>query len=214
VRLGLDVRDLLIASWPTSREAVSRTLPPGLAPAEVEGRELVSVVAFRAAGGRLGRVPVPPFSQLNLRVYVTWEDEPAVFFLAARVTPPGLGGILVGAPYRPARLRFRAGLAEAPGLGLFLPYRPEGPGDPGSLGAHELGVFEAAGLRAFRIRRGEAQWQRAVPAGPVRADLLPAHGFDVKADPELYYTERASFEAEVPPRRLPSASSRSSGSSA
>jgi Uncharacterized conserved protein (COG2071) len=214
VRLRLDVRDLLIASWPTSREAVSRTLPPSLPPAQVDGRELVSVVTFRAVGGLLGRVPVPAFSQLNLRVYVTWRDEPAVFFLAARVTAPGLGGILFGAPYRPARLRFRTGLAEAPGLGLFLPYRPEDPGDPGALGAHELGVFEAAGLRCFRIRRGEAQWRRAAPAGLVRADLLPAHGFDVRAEPDLFYAERASFEAEVPPRRLPSASSKSSGSSA
>jgi hypothetical protein len=214
VLLRLDVRNLLIASWPTSRDAVARTLPPGLAPADVAGRQLVSVVAFRSAGGRLGRLPVPPFSQLNLRVYVRWRDEPAVFFVAARVTPPGLGGILVGAPYRPARLRLRPGLAEAPGLGFFLPYRPDVPGDPGPLGAHELGLFEAAGLRAVRIRRGEARWQRAVPAGPVRADLLPAHGFGVSTEPELYYAERASFEAEVPPRRLPSASSKSAGSSA
>jgi hypothetical protein len=202
VLLRVDVRDLVIASWPTSEEAVARTLPSGLAPAEVAGRHLVSVVALRYGRGRLGLLPVPSFSQLNLRVYVTWRDEPAVFFLAARVTPPGLGGILFGAPYRPARLRFRAGLAEAPGLGLSLPYRIEGAGDPGPLGAHELGVFEAAGLRAFRIRRGEARWQRAVPDGPVRADLLTAHGFDVSGEPELYYAERASFEAEVPPRRM------------
>jgi len=214
VLLRVDVRDLLIASWPTSREAVARTLPSGLAPAEVDGRHLVSVVALRYGSGRLGLLPVPPFSQLNLRVYVTWQDEPAVFFLAARVTVPGLGGILFGAPYRPARLRFRPGLVEAPGLGLSLPYRQEGPGDPGPLGVHELGIFEAAGLRAFRIRRGEARWQRAVPNGPVRADLLPAHGFDLGAEPELYYSERASFEAEVPPRRLARASSKSSGSRA
>jgi len=214
VLFKVDVRDLVIASWPTGREAVARTLPSGLLPAEIDGRQLVSVVALRYASGRLGRFPVPAFSQLNLRVYVTWRDEPAVFFLAARVTPPGLGGILFGAPYRPARLRFRRGLAEAPGLGLSLPYKVDGASDPGALGAHELGVFEAAGLRAFRIRRGEARWQRAVSNGPVRAELLPAHGFDVSDEPELYYAERASFEAEVPPRRLPSTSSKSSGSSA
>jgi hypothetical protein len=202
VLLRVDVRDLVIASWPTSQEAVARTLPPGLAPAEVAGRQLVSVVALRYGGGRLGPFPVLPFSQLNLRVYVTWRDEPAVFFLAARVTPAGLGGILFGAPYRPARLRFRPGLVEAPGLGLSLPYRVNGAGDPGPLGAHELGIFEAAGLRAFRIRRGEARWQRADPDGPVQAELLPAHGFDVSGEPELYYAERASFEADVPPRRL------------
>jgi hypothetical protein len=204
VLLRVDARDLVIASWPTSREAVAHTLPPGLCPAEIGGRQLVSVVALRYRGGRLGLLPVLPFSQLNVRVYVTWRDEPAVFFLAARVTPPGLGGILFGAPYRPARLRFRPGLVEAPGLGLSLPYRVNGADDPGPLGAHELGVFEAAGLRGFRIRRGEARWQRAAPDGPVRADLLPAHGFDVSGEPELYYAERSFFEAEILPRRLPS----------
>lgn len=200
--LQVEVRDLLIASWTTSQDAVARTLPPGLVPAEVGGRQLVSVVALRYERGRMGRLPIPPFSQLNLRVYVTWRGKPAVFFLAARVTSPGLGGILFGAPYRPARLRFRPGLAEAPGLGFSLPYRPEARADPGPLGAHEIGLFEAAGLRSFHIRRREAEWQRAVLDGALQADLLPAHGFDVGGEPELLYAEHASFEAVVPARRV------------
>jgi uncharacterized protein YqjF (DUF2071 family) len=204
VLFSVHARDLMLASWETEAEQVVRALPPGLEPAEVDGRHLVTLAALRYQGGRLGRLPVPPFSQLNVRVYVEWKEEPAVVFLMARVTPPGMGGALFGAPYRPARLRVRQGSVQAPGLGVSVPYRRRGQGGsgPGALARHELGIFEAAGLRAFRIRRGRAEWEDAEPAGPVRADPLLALGFDLSSPPKLLYAERASFEAELPPRRI------------
>jgi uncharacterized protein YqjF (DUF2071 family) len=202
VRLSLRVRDLLLASWEADPERIARTLPRGLEPAPVDGRHLVTIAALRYVGGRLGSLPVPPFSQLNVRAYVRHEGEPAVFFLMSRVTPAGMGGALLGAPYRPARLRFRPGTASAPGLGVTVAYRPAGPAGASPLTAHEVGLYEAAGLRAFRIRRGPAEWRLADPVGPVRADPLLALGFDVSARPELLYAERASFEAELPPRRV------------
>ncbi|MGH2995641.1 MAG: DUF2071 domain-containing protein, partial [Gaiellaceae bacterium] len=182
---SVNVRDLVLASWETDAERVARTLPPGLEPAEVDGRHLVTLAALRYQGGRLGRLPVPPFSQLNVRAYVEWEGEPAVVFLMTRVTAPGMGGALLGAPYRPARLRVRPGSVQAPGLGVSVPYERKGPrgSGPGALGRHELGIFEAAGLRAVRIRRGQAEWEDAAPAGPVRADPLLALGFDVSGRP-------------------------------
>ena len=212
MRLALAVRDLLLASWRTDRESVVRTLPAGLEPADVDGEYLVSLVALRYSGGRLGSLPVPPFSQLNVRTYVSYGDEPAVFFLRAHVTLAGMGGALFGAPYRPARLRFAPGHAEAPALGVSIGYRPDGPGDPRELARHELGLFEAAGLRAFRIRRGPAAWSRALPTEEPRADVLLALGFDLAEPPALLYAEDASFETDVPPRRITSASN--SGSSA
>jgi Uncharacterized conserved protein (COG2071) len=202
VLLSLAVRDLLIASWEADRDAVARVLPPGLEPAEIDGKHLVSIVAYRVDNGRVGRLPVPRFSQLNVRVYTRHRGEPAVFFVSARVTPFGLGGALFGAPYRPARLRFRRGRADAPGLGVSIRYLTAGPGHPRALGGHELGIFEAAGLRSFRIRRGEALWEDAVPAEPARADLLLALGFELREEPALLYAERASFEAELPPQKL------------
>jgi Uncharacterized conserved protein (COG2071) len=204
VLLSLAVRNLLIASWETNEDAVAHVLPPGLKPAEVDGKHLVSLVGYRVEGGRIGRFPVPRFSQLNVRVYTRHEGEPAVFFVSARVTPFGLGGALFGAPFRPARLRFRRGRADAPGLGLSIRYMTAGPGYPAALGGHELGIFEAAGLRSFRIRRGEALWEDAVPTERARADVLLALGFDVDADPALLYADHASFEAELPPRKLAS----------
>ena len=200
--LSLAVRDLLIASWETEPEAVARLLPPRFEPVEVDGKHLVSLVTYRVENGRLGRLPVPSFSQLNVRVYTRLKEEPAVFFVASRVTPFGLGGALFGAPYRPARLRLRRGEAKAPGLGFSIRYVTAGPGHPQALGGHELGIFEAAGLRTFRIHRGEALWEGAIVTEPATADVLLALGFDVHADPALLYAERASFDAMLPPRKL------------
>jgi uncharacterized protein DUF2071 len=202
VLVDLRVRDLLIASWETDRLAVERALPADLEPTDLAGRYLVSLVAFRVVGGRLGRLPVPPYSQLNARTYVSLRGEPAVFFLGSRVTAPGLVGRILGAPFRQARLRVRPGSVRAPGLGLSLVYRTGEPADAGLIGRHELGLFEARGLRALRIRRGAAEWQSAVLTEPARADILLALGFELRGDPNLLYAETASFDAEVPPPRL------------
>jgi uncharacterized protein YqjF (DUF2071 family) len=204
VRLSLRVRDLLLASWVTDPELVARTLPHGLEPEPVDGRHLVTIAVLRYTGGRLGPVPVPPFSQLNVRTYVRHERDPAVFFLMTRVTPGGMGGALLGAPYRPTRLRIGPGTVNAPGLGVSLAYVPGEPAEADALTAHEVGLYEAAGLRVFRIRRGPAEWRRADPVGRVRADPLLALGFDVSAPPELLYAESATFDAELPPRRVQS----------
>jgi Uncharacterized conserved protein (COG2071) len=205
VRAHLAVRDLLLASWTTGEAAVARVLPPGLEPAEIEGRHLVTVASFRVTHGRLGRLPIVPFSQLNVRVYATFRTEPAVYFVLARVTLPGLPGALFGAPYRPAVLRVRPGRLRAPGLGLALDYAPGDEGQPGLLGRHELGLFESgAGLGAFRIVRGEARWRRAAPTGEPRTELLAALGFEPTEPPALLYAEHASFDSTAPPERLAS----------
>ncbi|MGI8606320.1 MAG: DUF2071 domain-containing protein [Gaiellaceae bacterium] len=206
MRLRLEIRDLLLASWETDRKSVGMTLPPALEPAEVEGRFLVTAVCMRARGGRLGRVPVPPFSQLNVRTYCSWEGEPAVFFVRAHVTPLGMGGALLGAPYRPSLLRLRRGFARAPGLGFSLRYELGDEAEPGLLGRHELGIFEAGGLRAFRVRRGPASWRAGEEIGEGLTDVLLALGFDVHGVPDLLYAPETSFEMDVPARRLETAS--------
>jgi hypothetical protein len=202
VQARLRVRDLVIASWETSAESVRNVLPAGLEPTEVDGRLLVSIVAFHVQGGRLGRIPILPFSQLNVRTYVNWREEPAVFFLGTRVTTGGLLGRALGAPYRQARLRVGEGSVRAAGLGVSLQFRVDGPADPGPLGHHELGLFENGGLRAFRIQRGDAEWRRAEAIEPARVDFLIALGFEPRGEPELLYAAHASFEAEVPPERV------------
>jgi hypothetical protein len=202
VLLRHSVRDLLLASWEVEPDQVRALLPPGLAPAPVDGRHLVTIAALRWTRGRLAGVPLLPFSQLNVRAYARHGDETGVFFTALRVTPPGLGGALFGFPVRPARLRVRPHLVEAPGLGVRIAFERRGPAGPSELGHHELGLFEAAGTRAFRIRRGEIDWERAEPLGPVRADPLLALGFELDRPPSLLYAERTSFEVELPPERI------------
>ena len=192
----------MLASWETDGEQVARTLPPGLEPATVDGRHLVTIAALRWAGGRLGRAPIPRFTQLNVRVYAKHGGEVAVVFLALRVTLLGMGGALFGFPVRPARARVREGLVEAPGFGVSLRYERRGAAEPSELGSHELGLVEAAGLRALRVQRGEAEWERAEAVGPVRAEPLLALGFAVEGPPELRYAARASFQAELPPQRV------------
>jgi uncharacterized protein YqjF (DUF2071 family) len=192
------VRDLILASWEVDPARVAAVLPAGLTPAPVDGRHLATIAAMRWEHARLGGIPVPRFSQLNVRVYV----ETGVFFLAMRVTPAGMGGAFVGFPVRPARLRVRRGLVEAAGLGVRIAYEPRGPAEASELMAHEVGLVEAAGVRAFSVKRGEAEWERAEIAGAAWAEPLVALGFSVESPPSLLYAERASFEAELPAKRV------------
>jgi Uncharacterized conserved protein (COG2071) len=196
VRLAVHVRDMLVASWRTDAASVARTLSHGLLPAEIAGEHLVSAAFFRYAGGRLGRLPVPPFSQLNLRVYTSWEGEPAAYFLDVRVSPLGKLGALVF-PVRATRLRVRAGHAE--GLGLRLAYSVDEPLDPGELGAVELGLLSSGVLKALRIRRSAAEWRRAELRERPGLDPVLALGFDVGEPHSLLYCAETTLEAELPP---------------
>ena len=187
----------MIASWEADLERIRAALPVRLEPLALDGRFLISLVGFHVTGGRLGRLPLLPFSQLNARTYVSWRDEPAVFFLGSRVTVGGLPGRLLGAPYRQARLRVRQGLVRAPGLGVSIRFGVGQEVDPGSLGRHELGLVENDGLRSFRIRRGEAEWRRGDLSEPAHADFLVALGLEPRGEPELVYTARTVFEATL-----------------
>lgn len=197
MRATLHVRDLVIATWEAELERIRAALSSQLEPLAVDGRFLVSLVGFHVTGGRLAKLPIVPFSQLNARTYVLWRDEPAVFFLGSRVTAGGLPGRLLGAPYRQARLRVRKGLLHAPGLGVSLRFTVGGEADLGSLGRHELGLFEDGGLRSFRIRRGAAEWRRGELSQPARADFLVALGIEPRGEPELVYTARTVFDTSL-----------------
>jgi hypothetical protein len=194
------VRDLVIASWEADVEQIRAVLPAQVEPHALDGRFLVSLVGFHVTGGRLGKLPLLPFSQLNARTYVSWRDEPAVFFLGSRVTAGGLPARLLGAPYRQARLRVREGLLRAPGLGVSLRFVLGRGADPGSLGRHELGLVEDGDLRSWRIRRREAEWRRGELSEPARADFLVALGLEPRGEPELLYTARTVFDASLPER--------------
>ncbi len=199
MRLSLDIRDMVVASWVVGAEDVARVLSHGLEPAPVGGEHLVSAVLFRVAGGRSGRLPVPRYKEINVRVYTSVEGEPAAYFLDARVTLPGkLAAPLL--PVRSTHLRVAKGRAE--GLGLRIRYGVDGVVDPGALGRLELGLFPGAGLKALRIRRGPAEWRRAELLEPPRIDPILALGFDVAAPDDLLYVAQTTIELDLPPERI------------
>jgi hypothetical protein len=209
VLLTLTVRHMLLATWEVDPERVQRSLPAGLEPAlAAGGRALVSIAAFRNAGVRLSRRRVPGYSQLNVRSYVTRAGEPAIFLLSLRVTLPGLGGVLFGAPSRPARIRVREGAAEAPGLGVSFGYRrlgepPRAPALPGGpLGSHDVGYFFAAGLRRLVARHDPFAWEAAELTASPRLDPLLGLGFDVREPDSLLYAASTAFSVELPPERV------------
>jgi hypothetical protein len=207
VRLSLQLRHLLLASWPVDPELVERALPASLVPVEIDGESIASVVTFRCTGGRLGALPVVPFSQLNVRLYAEAEGEPAVYFVRAYVTVGGLAGAFLGAPYKPARIRVRRGRVRAPSLGIRLAYEVDAAeASPGLLGRHELGIFESAGLRSIRVARGPADWYGADLVEEPKAELLTALGLDAAGPPRLVYSPSASFSTEAPAPSWPSSS--------
>jgi hypothetical protein len=201
VQASLRVRDLLVASWETDRESLEKAVPHTLELVPADGRFLVSLVGFRVEGGRIGRLPVLPYAQLNVRTQVRWRDEHAVFFIAARVTSAGLPGVLLGAPFRYGRLRIREGVVRAPGRGVSLNYRSGAAADPGRL--PEIGLYDNDGLREFRVSRGETVWQQAELVEPARVDFLVALGFHPRGEPELLSAPRTSFAFELPKRPKP-----------
>ncbi len=208
MHLSLHIRDLVVASWKLEREQAEGLLPEGLEPAPVDGVYLISLVAMRHQGGRMGGLRIPSFSQINVRTYVDHEHEDAVYFLLARVTVPGLVGVLLGAPYGPSRISVRPGAVDAPGLGVSLRYRVGEVTDSGPIGRHELGIFGRARLRAVRIDRSPAVWRSAEPVEAVRADPVLHFGLGVDDPPKLLYTDDAVLELEGRPRRLLSSSRR------
>jgi hypothetical protein len=94
----------------------------------------------------------------------------------------------------------RPDAVRAPSVGVDLAFRLGGTAQPGELGGHETGLFEAGGLKTFRVERGPAEWRAAEPVEPVRADVLLALGFEVAGPPSVFYAAGASFSTEVPSR--------------
>ena len=207
--LALGIRDLVLVTWETDRRELVRALPSGLRPAAVDGSYVVSLVALRAEPAPLGPIPLPAFSQLKVATYVD-HDEPAVFFLSARVTPTAAASALLGLPYRAGRVRVSSGAVDAPGVGVSLRYRVSGPGTPAPIERSDLGMVAVDGaLREFRVRAGEITWEEGALAAEPRLDLLLALGFAAGGPPaSLLYAERFGLDVELPARRVRTSDSR------
>lgn len=202
------LHDVTMATWDVGLEQIDRTLPVGFEPLAVEERGLVSLVGFCARDVRLGRLPAPHYTGVNLRTYVRDRDgQPAIFILQSRVTLPGMGAILLGLPVRATMIKARPGLLQALGMGVSFTYEigDEGaalpPLDP-PIGELELAYWRAAGVRRLVTKHEPVGWRGATATEDALLDPVLAHGFDVKQPPWLHYAERVAFELALPPRKI------------
>ncbi|MBX7253088.1 MAG: DUF2071 domain-containing protein [Candidatus Promineofilum sp.] len=85
-------RDLLFAHWPVPVAAVRALVPPGLEVDTFDGATWLGIVPFRMAGVMRRPLPDLPwisaFPELNVRVYVTRDGRPGVWFLSLDATNP------------------------------------------------------------------------------------------------------------------------------
>ncbi len=85
-------RDLLFAHWPVPVAAVRALVPPGLDVDTFDGATWLGIVPFRMAGVMRRPLPDLPwisaFPELNVRVYVTRDGKPGVWFLSLDATNP------------------------------------------------------------------------------------------------------------------------------
>lgn len=128
-------RDLLFAHWPVPVAAVRRLVPAGLEIDTFDGETWLGIVPFRMAGVMRRPLPDLPwisaFPELNVRVYVSRDGRPGVWFLSLDATNPVAVMVarrLFHLPY------YRAGIAIAP-AGEGFTYRSRRAGDEARLEA-------------------------------------------------------------------------------
>lgn len=165
-------RELLFVHWEVDPAAVRALVPEGLELDLWEGRALVGVVPFRMRGVRPWWLPRPfaqSFLELNVRLYVTHEGRPGVYFLsldAASWTAVKAARAGWSLPYFHARMAVeRAGdrvrySSERIGGGASLRAdyrvgRALGPSEPGSLQFFLLERYLLFVEREGRIRCGQ-----------------------------------------------------------
>ncbi len=84
--------DLLFAHWPVAADAIRPFVPDALEVQEFDGTSWIGVVPFRMSGVMRRPWPDVPylsaFAELNVRVYVTRDGKPGVWFFSLDATNP------------------------------------------------------------------------------------------------------------------------------
>lgn len=85
-RLSQNWLDLLFAHYPVPPSALQALVPDALEIDTFEGQSWIGVVPFRMTGIRVWPFPSVPgtsaFLELNLRLYVRYQDRPGVWFIS------------------------------------------------------------------------------------------------------------------------------------
>lgn len=134
--LTADWRHLVFLNYEADRDLVQRFVPPGTELDLLDGRAVVSVVAFRFLDTRILGVPVPfhrHFDEVNLRAYVRrrvdgqWRR--GVVFVRELVPRPAIAWtarLAYNEPYRAVPMRHRIHLDPATGGSLQYEWRQAG----------------------------------------------------------------------------------------
>lgn len=107
---GQNWEDVLFIHTPVSYRSLRPFVPQPFKLDTYDGTSWVSIVLFQATGSRLRLMPsafsYPPFYQMNIRTYVTFESEPGVYFFSINTNSHFVnrGGALVSLPFQHAHL--------------------------------------------------------------------------------------------------------------
>ncbi len=129
-------RHLLFLNYEADRALVQRYVPAGTELDLLDGRALVSIVAFRFLDTRILGVPVPfhrDFDEVNLRAYVRRREGGAwrrgVVFVRELVPRPAIAWtarLAYNEPYRAVRMRHTIAMDAATGGRLRYEWRQGG----------------------------------------------------------------------------------------
>ncbi len=219
--------DLLFAHWPVPVATLRPLVPAELEIDHFDGTSWVGVVPFRMEG--VSRRPLPDmpglsaFPELNVRLYVTRDRRPGVWFLSLDAT----SAIAVWAartffhlPYHHAAIDIRSSgtgfryRAERLGtddtIRLDAEYAPVGPPSPAVPGSLEAFLTERYCLYTLdsvgsllRCEVHHEPWPLQPAEGRVEADgLLAPHGLRVPDLPPLLHFARGVDVVVWSPRRV------------
>ena len=208
-------RDLLFAHWPVPASELQPLVPPPLRVQEFEGTSWVGVVPFRMAGVMRRPLPDLPyfsaFPELNLRLYVEYQDRPGVWFLsldAANIFAVWAARRFFHLPYfharmslagSPDRIQYRSYRLSAPrGIAFEGSYAPCGETYQSVAGSLEHWLTERYCLYArsprghlFRAEVHHQPWPlQPAEASIERNDLLVPHGIELPEMPPLVHFSR------------------------
>lgn len=211
--------------WPVPATAVRPLVPPGLEIESFDGTSWVGVVPFRMEGVMHRPLPdlpwVSAFPELNVRLYVTRDGRPGVWFLsldASNRLAVWAARLLFNLPYFPARMQvsaegdgiaYRSRRTVGPAAAFEARYRPTSSPYEAAPGSLERWLTERYCLyaqdrrgRLFRTEVHHHPWplQRA-EADVAINEMLAPHGLSgVPGAPLLHFSRRLDVVVWSPKR--------------
>lgn len=202
----------MFAHWPVPIEAVRRLVPQPLVVDTFEGQTYLALVPFRMSGVMRRPFPDVPglsaFPEVNVRVYVTLDGKPGVWFLSLDATNPlavWAARTFFHLPYHRARIsldvegkRIRYDSTRLDGAHVHVSYEPAGEVYEATAGSLEHWLTERYCLYArsstgtlYRCEVQHAPWPlQAARASVDDNTLFAAHGLLVEGPPPLLHFSR------------------------